>query len=81
MKTIIGYLIMIVGIVLGLYVGGWMMFISPIIEACKAFDAGTLTALKVGLTIIKCVFASTVGVIIAYIGLIVGNIVVIGDYT
>ena len=67
-KAICGLLVLIGSIALGLYVGGWMMFIQPIIEACKAFDAGTLTGLIVGTTVIKCIFASTVGGLIVYIG-------------
>jgi hypothetical protein len=68
MKVIIGWIIFIGSIVGGLYIGGWLMFVQPIIEACKAFDAGTLTGLIVGTTILKCIFASTVGGLIAYIG-------------
>lgn len=68
MKYIIGWIIFIGSIVGGLYVGGWLMFIQPIIEACKAFDAGTLTGLIVGTTVLKCIFASTVGALIVWIG-------------
>ena len=67
-KVIMVWLVLIGSIVGGLYVGGWMMFIKPIIETCKAFDAGTLTGLIVGTTVLKCVFASTVGGIIVWIG-------------
>ena len=67
-KVIMGWLVLIGSIVGGLYVGGWMMFIQPIIEACKAFDAGTLTGLIVGTTVLKCIFASAVGWIIVWIG-------------
>lgn len=73
-KNIIGNLLIAVGVVGGLYVGGWIMFIQPIIEACKAFDAGTLTGLIVGVTVLKCIFATAVGSIIAYIGVFVGSI-------
>ena len=55
-----------------LYVGGWLMFISPIIEACKTFDAGTLTGYIVGVTILKCIFAGTVGSLVAYFGTLIG---------
>lgn len=72
-RSIIGNLLIAVGVVGGLYVGGWIMFIQPIIEACKAFDAGTLTGLIVGVTVLKCIFATTVGSIIAYIGVFVGS--------
>ena len=68
MKVIIGWVVFIGSIVLGAYVGGWLMFIQPIIEACKAFDAGTLTGLIVGTTVLKCIFASTVGALIVWIG-------------
>lgn len=68
MKLIIGWIVLIGSVVGGLYVGGWLMFIQPIIEACKAFDAGTLTGLIVGTTVLKCIFASTVGALIVWIG-------------
>ena len=68
MKYIIGWIVLIGSVVCGVYVGGWLMFIQPIIEACKAFDAGTLTGLIVGTTVLKCIFASTVGALIVWIG-------------
>jgi len=74
MKNIIGNLLIAAGVVGGLYVGGWILFIQPIIEACKAFDAGTLTGLVVGVTVLKCIFASAVGTAIAYIGVFVGSV-------
>lgn len=74
MKKIIGVLLMIAGVVGGLYVGGWMLFIQPIIEACQAFDTGTLTGTIVGITVLKCIFASAVGSIIAYVGFLVGGV-------
>jgi len=75
MKNFIGFLFIIVGIVGGLYIGGWMLFIQPIIEACQAFDTGTLTGTIVGITILKCFFASVVGSIIAYVGVLIGNLI------
>lgn len=68
MKYIIGWIVLIGSVVCGVYIGGWLMFIQPIIEACKAFDAGTLTGLIVGTTVLKCIFASTVGALIVWIG-------------
>ena len=67
-KIVMGWIVFIGSIVLALYVSGWLMFVQPIIEACKAFDAGTLTGLIVGTTVLKCVFASAVGGIIVWIG-------------
>lgn len=74
-KNIIGNLLIAAGVVGGLYVGGWLMFIQPIIEACKAFDAGTLTGLIVGVTILKCIFASAVGSIIGYVVVLIGTLI------
>lgn len=74
-KNIVGSLFIIAGIVGGLYVGGWLMFISPIIEALKAFDAGTLTGMMVGVTVLKCILASVVGGIIARVGIYIGTVI------
>ena len=51
-----------------------MMFIRPIIGCCVAFDAGNLTAIKVGITVIECLFASTVAAIIIAIGSAISKI-------
>ena len=72
-RTILGWIVFIGSAVYGVYVGAWLMFIKPIIEACKAFDAGTLTGLLVGTTVLKCLFASFVGWLIVYVGSVVAN--------
>ena len=71
MRQILTVLVFIAGIIGACYVGGWMMFISPIIEACKAFDAGTLTGTIVGVTVLKCVFASVVASIIIWVSTVI----------
>lgn len=76
MKEAIGYLLMIIGIAAGLYVGGWLMFIQPILEVCRCFDAGTLTGTIIGVTILKCVFSGAVGSIIALLGVVLGSVVI-----
>lgn len=52
-----------------------LCFIQPIMEACRHFDAGTLTGVMVGTTVLKCVFASTVGAIIFWLGCFIGDII------
>ena len=76
MRTFIAIIIGLAGLLLGLYVGGWVLFVKPILLACKAFDAGMLTASIVGMTVIKCIFASVVGSLIAGVAYIV--IMIIG---
>lgn len=75
MKNIIAFIIAILGIIAGIYVGGWLMFIQPIIAACKAFDAGELTALIIGITVLKCLFATVVGCLIAAAGCYLGGLI------
>lgn len=72
MRRIIGGLIMVASVLGGAYVGIWLMFIQPIIEACKAFDAGILTGTIIAITVLKCVFSGTVGGLISYLGILLG---------
>lgn len=66
-NTIARWLTLVVGAVVSLYVGGWLMFIQPILEACEHFDAGTLTGAIIGTTVLKCIFAGTAGGIVYYV--------------
>lgn len=76
-RTVLGVLIMVVGFAIAGYMGIWEMFIGPIIDACKHFDAGTLTGLIIGKTVIKCIFASTVSSLIAWVSYITGMSIII----
>lgn len=67
MKKIWASLILIVGIVTACYFGGWIMLLKPIIDCCKAFDSGMLTGLMIGISILKCIFASAVAYMIFFI--------------
>lgn len=67
MKQGLGVLTIVLGIILALYVGGWLMFIQPILACAIAFDAGLLTGTMIAITVLKCVFASFVGGIIFYV--------------
>ena len=51
------------------------MFIQPIIEACRCFDAGTLTGAVIGSTIVKCALASFVTSIIVSAGIFIIQII------
>ena len=75
MNNVISWIILIGSILCGLYIGGWIMFIQPIIEACKYFDAGTLTGAIIGSTIIKCALASFVTSIIISAGIFIVQII------
>lgn len=72
--NIVSLIIFVGGIAAAIYVGGWSMFIQPIIEACKHFDAGTLTGVVIGTTVLKCIFASAVSSIIIYVSAFVASV-------
>lgn len=64
----LGIAIYTISIIIGFYVSIWLMLIEPIIYACQCFDAGTLTATIVGITIIKILLSGFVGILIMLIG-------------
>lgn len=75
MKTIYSLLMwlsIIFGSIGGAYVGGYLMFIKPILECLSMYDAGLLTGSMIGITILKCFFAGTVGSGIFCIGYFLG---------
>lgn len=74
MRQILALIVFIGSIVLGVYAGVWQMFIHPIIEACMYFDAGTLTGTIIGITVLKCIFASAVSSIIIHVGAVIATI-------
>lgn len=75
MKTIYSLLMWLsiaFGSIGGAYVGGYLMFIKPILECLSMYDAGLLTGSMIGITILKCFFAGTVGAAIFGIGYFCG---------
>jgi hypothetical protein len=78
-KRILGVIIILGSIFLAGYVGLCEMFIETIIVASRHFDAGTLNATIIATTILKCVFASTVGGLILAIGPQFGLALIIKD--
>lgn len=74
---VIAFTILIGGIVFGIYVGGWVMFIQPIMDVCRCIDAGTVTATMIGVTVLKCVFASLVTTVIVLSGISISEIILL----
>lgn len=75
LRVVIAALVFIIGIILAAYIGGWILFIKPIIACCIAFDSGTLTALMVGTTVIKAIFAGTVASLIIWVSSVIVGII------
>lgn len=66
-RDLLGAIVYAISIILGFYVSIWAMLVEPIIYACQCFDAGTLTATIVGITIIKILMSGFVGTLIMLI--------------
>lgn len=70
MRETLFWITIIFGVALGIYTGGWLLFIKPIIAVGVAYGAGTLTGSMIGWTIIKClVFAPIVAKVIMSVAL------------
>lgn len=67
-RDLLGAIVYAISIILGFYVSIWVMIIEPIIYACQCFDAGTLTATIVGITIIKILLSGFAGILTMFVG-------------
>ncbi|MBE5911816.1 hypothetical protein [Pseudobutyrivibrio sp.] len=60
-KKAVATLISILGSALGIYIGGYWLFVIPVYTLVTAFTGGTLTAGILLINIIKIFVASTIG--------------------
>lgn len=67
-RDLLGAIVYTISIIIGFYVGIWVMLVEPIIYACQCFDAGTLTATIVGITIIKILLSGFAATLIMLVG-------------
>lgn len=74
MKRIIGITLIIIGMILGLYVGFWHMFIGGIMCIARIIDSGDITAVAIALNVIKILFAGFIGWLVFIIFLITGRV-------
>jgi len=63
MKDVIGISLCIIGVLLGLYVGIYVMFIGGILGIANAIDTGTMSGYIIAVNIIKIIFSSLAGFI------------------
>ena len=65
-KLIIGIVLIAAGVIVGCYVGIWLMFIGGILSLAHGIDAHTVTATMVAISAIKIILSGFVGLIIGY---------------
>ena len=61
MRTLLGVFLILCGVIIGLYLGVWVMFVGGIIDLINQFKAPELNAMRVAIGIVKIVFANFVG--------------------
>lgn len=79
MKKLIGILLIVAGVLGGLYLGLWTMFIGGIINIAQMIDLNTVTTTGLAKEILKIFLATPVGSVIAYIGVASGMLVFLKD--
>ncbi|SDB33165.1 hypothetical protein SAMN02910298_01600 [Pseudobutyrivibrio sp. YE44] len=72
-KRAMAVLFSILGTVLGLYIGGYMLFVRPVYWLITGFTSGTLSAGMILINVFKIFIASTVGGAIWCIGDIIAG--------
>lgn len=79
MRNAIGLILIIIGATLGLYVGVWLCFVGGIKDILNvlrmAINNNIIEGLKLGIGIIKIVFAGFIGQLSASICIIPGYII------
>lgn len=76
MRNKIGNGILIFGIMLALYVSGWLMIIKPISDCYLAYKAGLLTSVMICWAALKFLLSATVAWIIVWVASVVRLFVV-----
>jgi len=72
-NQIIGTILMIAGIILGLYIGLYLCFIGGIMGLITEIRAEELNNIKIIINIAKIIFAGTLGTLIFYFLAILGH--------
>ena len=61
MKTAIGVVLVVLGVIAGLWAGLWWAFIGGIVDVIEAVRATELDAMDVAIGVVKIFFAGVVG--------------------
>jgi uncharacterized membrane protein len=79
MKTVLGILLIVAGVIFGLWVGVWWAFIGGIIDIVNVIRATDLDAMNLAIGIAKVMFAGVAGTLSAYLGIIPGLALIASD--
>ena len=72
LKGFLSTLCMILGVVLGIYVGLWLLCIGGIVQIVNAVQMNPMDGFSIAIGILKFICSGGVGVAIAWLGFIIG---------
>lgn len=72
MRNVIGILLMVGGLVFGVYVGLWLCFIGGIVQIVEAVKATPVSGLDIGIGITRIIFAGFAGMLTAFVAVFPG---------
>ena len=75
MRKFVGNLIIFSGIVIGIYIGIWLMIFQPFVECFMAYNNGIFTLTLLRWTLVKYLFGGIVAVGIFCVGYFLGNVI------
>lgn len=79
-KTWFGALLMIIGIILGAYVGGWWAFVGGVMQIIAALQVVPVSAVGIGVGLLKVVSAGALGILTFYVFFIPGWVLLTTSY-
>jgi hypothetical protein len=71
-RLIVGMLLMLAGVVIGLYVGGWLMFIGGIVQVVTAAQMHPVPAMQIAIGVARVLGAGVTGTLCFFIFLVTG---------
>ncbi len=76
MRVIFGVLLIIAGVIVGAYVGIWLMLVGGIIQIVEAFQSDPVNGSDVAWGVVRCLLASMVGGLAFYAVTVAGFLLI-----
>ena len=74
-NKILGATMVIIGALIGLYVGGWLMFIGGIVQVIQEVRAEHLSAVNIGIGVARIMLAGFIGTVCGLALIVPGQII------
>jgi hypothetical protein len=68
----IGILLVVLGVIFGLYIGVWILFVGGVVQISESMQSNPMQSYGIAMGFLKIIFASFVGLICGFMGIIPG---------